>query len=49
MSHPVARVRVVQPKTLRYGELDRHLVVSAAMKLAECGGIQSVTVRAVAG
>lgn len=35
-------------KPLRYGELDRQLVVSAAMRLAERGGVRSVTVRALA-
>lgn len=35
-------------KTLRYGELDRELVVYTAMRLAENGGIRSVTVRALA-
>ena len=35
-------------KTLRYGELDRQLVVSTAMRLAERGGVRSVTVRALA-
>ena len=35
-------------KTLRYGELDREVVVAAAVRVAERGGIQSVTVRALA-
>lgn len=48
MSRPVASVRVLPTKTLRYGELDRQLVVATAMKLAERGGIRSVTVRALA-
>jgi AcrR family transcriptional regulator len=48
MSQPVARARAVPTKTLRYGELDRQLVVSTAMRLAEGGGIRSVTVRALA-
>ena len=35
-------------KTLRYGELDREVVVAAAVRVAERGGIRSVTVRALA-
>jgi TetR/AcrR family tetracycline transcriptional repressor len=35
-------------KTLRYGELDRGVVVAAAVRLAERAGVQSVTVRALA-
>jgi AcrR family transcriptional regulator len=35
-------------KRLRYGELDRALVVAAAVRLATRGGIRSVTVRALA-
>jgi AcrR family transcriptional regulator len=33
---------------LRYGELDRSVVVAAAVRVAERGGIRSVTVRALA-
>jgi AcrR family transcriptional regulator len=42
-SQPIARV-----KSLRYGELDRSVVVAAAVRVAERGGIPSVTVRALA-
>jgi AcrR family transcriptional regulator len=35
-------------KSLRYGELDRDVVVAAAVRLAERGGVRSVTVRALA-
>lgn len=35
-------------KALRYGDLDREVVVSAAVRVAECGGVRSVTVRALA-
>lgn len=35
-------------KTLRYGELDRSVVVAAALRVAERGGVKSVTVRALA-
>ena len=35
-------------KPLRYGELDRSVVVAAAVRVAERGGIPSVTVRALA-
>lgn len=35
-------------KSLRYGELDRSLVVAAALRVAERGGIPSVTVRSLA-
>jgi AcrR family transcriptional regulator len=35
-------------KQLRYGELDRSVVVAAAMRLAERSGVRSVTVRALA-
>jgi AcrR family transcriptional regulator len=35
-------------KQLRYGELDRATVVAAALRVAEVGGIRSVTVRALA-
>jgi AcrR family transcriptional regulator len=35
-------------KQLRYGELDRAVVVAAALRVAEVGGIRSVTVRALA-
>jgi AcrR family transcriptional regulator len=35
-------------KTLRYGELDRDVVVAAAVRVAERGGIRSVTVRTLA-
>jgi len=48
MSKPVSPIRAVPKKTLRYGELDRQLIVSTAMRLAEIGGIRSVTVRALA-
>jgi AcrR family transcriptional regulator len=48
MRQPVAPVSAMPTKTLRYGELDRQLVVSTAMRLAERGGIRSVTVRALA-
>jgi TetR/AcrR family transcriptional regulator, tetracycline repressor protein len=48
MSESVAPVRPSPMKTLRYGELDRQLVVSTAMRLAESGGIRRVTVRALA-
>ena len=48
MSQPSAPAQVPPTKTLRYGELDRQLVVSTAMRLAEQGGIRSVTVRALA-
>ncbi|TDO12076.1 TetR family transcriptional regulator [Mycobacterium sp. BK086] len=37
-----------QPKPLRYGELDRSVVVAAALRVAERGGIPSVTVRSLA-
>lgn len=46
MNQPVAQS--LPTRTLRYGELDRELVVSTAMSLAERGGIRSVTVRALA-
>jgi AcrR family transcriptional regulator len=36
-------------KALRYGELDREVVVAAAVRLAQRSGIRSVTVRALAG
>lgn len=36
-------------KPLRYGELDRTVVVAAAVRVAERGGVRSVTVRALAG
>ena len=36
-------------RALRYGELDREVVVAAAVRLAERSGIRSVTVRALAG
>jgi AcrR family transcriptional regulator len=42
-SEPNARV-----KSLRYGELDRDVVVAAAVRLAERSGVRSVTVRALA-
>jgi TetR/AcrR family transcriptional regulator, tetracycline repressor protein len=45
---PGAPVTALPKKTLRYGELDRQLVVSTAMTLAQRGGIRSVTVRALA-
>jgi TetR/AcrR family tetracycline transcriptional repressor len=48
VSQLVAPVRALPTKTLRYGQLDRQLVVSTAMRLAERGGIRSVTVRALA-
>ncbi|WP_428341777.1 TetR family transcriptional regulator [Mycobacterium sp.] len=35
-------------KSLRYGELDRGLVVAAAVRLAERSGVRAVTVRALA-
>jgi AcrR family transcriptional regulator len=35
-------------KALRYGELDREVVVAAAVRVAELGGVHSVTVRALA-
>ncbi|WP_019925310.1 TetR/AcrR family transcriptional regulator C-terminal domain-containing protein [Nocardia sp. BMG111209] len=35
-------------KSLRYGELDRDIIVAAAVRVAEAGGIRSVTVRALA-
>jgi AcrR family transcriptional regulator len=35
-------------KSLRYGELDRGVVVAAAVRLAERSGVRSVTVRALA-
>jgi AcrR family transcriptional regulator len=35
-------------KPLRYGELDRDTIVSAAVRVAEVGGVRSVTVRALA-
>jgi AcrR family transcriptional regulator len=35
-------------KPLRYGELDRRVVVAAAVRLAERSGVRSVTVRALA-
>ena len=35
-------------KALRYGELDRGVVVDAAVRVAERGGVRSVTVRALA-
>lgn len=35
-------------KPLRYGELDRSVVVAAAERVAERGGVRSVTVRALA-
>ena len=35
-------------KPLRYGELDRTVVVSAALRVAERGGMRSVTVRSLA-
>jgi AcrR family transcriptional regulator len=35
-------------KSLRYGELDRSVVVAAAVRVAERGGVGSVTVRALA-
>lgn len=35
-------------KSLRYGELDRDVVFAAAVRLAERGGVRSVTVRALA-
>lgn len=35
-------------KSLRYGELDRSIVVAAAVRVAERGGVRSVTVRALA-
>jgi AcrR family transcriptional regulator len=35
-------------KPLRYGELDREVVVAAAVRVAERSGIRSVTVRALA-
>ena len=35
-------------RELRYGELDRELVVATAVTLAERGGIRSLTVRALA-
>jgi AcrR family transcriptional regulator len=35
-------------KALRYGELDREVVVAAAVRLAERSGVRSVTVRALA-
>ena len=38
----------VRVKSLRYGELDRGTVVAAAMRVAERGGVRSVTVRALA-
>lgn len=36
-------------KALQYGELDRDVVVAAAVRVAERGGVRSVTVRALAG
>ena len=42
-SQPDGRV-----KSLRYGELDRSLVVAAAVRVAESVGIPSVTVRSLA-
>jgi TetR/AcrR family tetracycline transcriptional repressor len=35
-------------KSLRYGELDREVVVAAAVRVAERSGVRSVTVRALA-
>jgi AcrR family transcriptional regulator len=35
-------------KALRYGELDRDVVVAAAVRVAERSGVRSVTVRALA-
>ena len=35
-------------KSLRYGALDRSVVVAAAVRVAERGGVRSVTVRALA-
>jgi AcrR family transcriptional regulator len=35
-------------KSLRYGELDRSVVVAAAVRVAERSGVRSVTVRALA-
>ena len=35
-------------KALRYGELDREVVVAAAVRVAERSGVRSVTVRALA-
>ena len=35
-------------KALRYGELDRKVVVAAAVRVAERSGVRSVTVRALA-
>lgn len=36
------------PKALRYGELDRSVVVAAALRVAERGGVRSLTVRSLA-
>jgi AcrR family transcriptional regulator len=38
----------MKAKPLRYGELDRSVVVAAALRVAERGGIPSVTVRSLA-
>ena len=38
----------IRVKSLRYGELDRSVVVAAAVRVAERGGVRSVTVRALA-
>lgn len=44
-SEPYRDARI---KALRYGELDRSVVVAAAVRVAERGGVSSVTVRALA-
>ncbi len=38
----------IRVKSLRYGQLDRSVVVAAAVRVAERGGVRSVTVRALA-
>jgi AcrR family transcriptional regulator len=38
----------IRVKSLRYGELDRNVVVAAAVRVAERSGVRSVTVRALA-
>ncbi len=39
---------IARGKPLRYGELDRDVVVAAAVRVAERSGVRSVTVRALA-
>lgn len=38
----------IRVKSLRYGELDRSVVIAAAVRVAERSGVRSVTVRALA-